>query len=51
MGYKIYDFDDFLNYAENKGFDFNDICDFKEHFENLNTNRKNLNKLREFLKW
>lgn len=47
---KTYIFEDFLFYADKKGYDYNTIFDFMQHFQNklsLKENLKNFNKFIE----
>jgi len=46
----VIEFDDFLDYASKKGYNYLDIQDFYEYYQNLNTLQKNLEDLDEFIK-
>jgi len=43
------DKEDFMVYAEERGFDFNDILDYMEYYENLNSFDDNILSLSEFI--
>ena len=46
---KTIEFEDFLHYAIEKGYSFDDVANYYEHYENLLPLKENLENLEEYI--